>query len=312
MADLARARGYFVQDFLVYLSVERGLGRRTIEEYEHDLKHFFDYLEPYLAEDLTLERIDARTVREFLAHLRRERNYTANALNRKIACLKTFFKFLEGEEYIPSSPMKKISSAKDGRKLPKVLTEDEVFHILETAEERIESAPNREYALRDRAILELFYATGIRLAELVALDLNDLDIDRLSLRVTGKGNKQRQVFMNRTAAACLQDYLASRPKIRGNALFLNRFGDRLSRRAVELMFAKILEQAGIEKSASPHTLRHSFATHMLEGGSDLVTIKELLGHENLSTTQIYTNISRRKMRDAYDQAHPRDDSRKSS
>ncbi|MCA9794483.1 MAG: tyrosine recombinase XerC [Candidatus Eremiobacteraeota bacterium] len=306
MHDLDRARGYYIEDFLIHLSVERSLGRRTIREYEHDLKIFFDYLEPYLAEDLKLSTIDPRTIREFLAHLRRERDYTANALNRKIACLKGFFRFLEAEGHIPASPMQRISSARDGRHLPKVLTEDEVMHLLDTAEDRIESAKNREFALRDRAILELFYATGIRLAELVGLDMHRLDLERRSLRVIGKGNKERHVFLNRTAAMAVKDYLDCRPKARCPAVFLNRFGDRLSRRAVEIMFARLMKEAGIEKSASPHTLRHSFATHMLEGGSDLVTIKELLGHENLSTTQIYTNLSRTKMREVYETAHPRD------
>lgn len=307
MADLDRARGYYVQDFLLHIQVERSLGRRTVHEYEHDLRIFFEYLEPHLAEDLTLKGIDTRTIREFLAYLRAERGYTPNALNRKIACLKSFFRFLEDEKHIAASPMQRISSARDGRLLPKVLTEEEVDRILETAAERVESAPNREYALRDRAILELLYATGMRLAEVVGLNLNDVDMDKLSLRVTGKGNKQRYVFMNRIAAAALKDYLACRPKAKSTAVFLNRFGNRLSRRAVEITFEKVLAEAGIDKSASPHTMRHSFATHMLEGGSDLVTIKELLGHESLSTTQVYTNISRRRMREVYDQSHPRDD-----
>lgn len=306
MNDLHRARGYYVEDFLLHITVERSLGRRTVREYEHDLKIFFDFLEPYLQEELRLDTIDTRTVREFLAYLRRDKNYSANALNRKIACLKSFFRFLESEEIIDSSPMKKIQSARDGRLLPKVLTEDEVELLLETAENRIESSKNPEFALRDLAILELFYATGIRLAELVGLDMHHLDLDRQNMHVTGKGNKQRYVFINDTATRALRNYLNVRPSRKSNAVFLNRFGDRLSRRAVELMFAKILKEADIEKSASPHTLRHSFATHMLEGGSDLVTIKELLGHENLSTTQVYTNISRARMRDVYHDSHPRD------
>ncbi len=301
-----RARGYYVQDFLVHLSVERTLSRRTIKEYESDLRIFLDYMEPYFREDLTLDRLDTRTIREFLAYLRRERNYSSNALNRKIACLKTYFRFLEDEGYIADNPMKRISSAKEGRLLPKVLTEEEVELLLKTAEERIESQPNREFALRDRAIMELLYATGIRLTELVNIDLGDLDLNRLTLRVTGKGNKQRFVFLNKTVVRALKEYLQARPRCRSQALFLNRFKRRLSRRAVELIFAKILKASGLEKAASPHTLRHSFATHMLEGGSDLVTIKELLGHTSLSTTQVYTNISRKKMREVYDNAHPRD------
>lgn len=305
MADLHRARGYYVQDFLVHLSVERTLARRTIREYEMDLALFFEHLEPYLREELTLEGIDPRTIREFLAYLRRDRAYTSNALNRKIACLKTYFRFLESEGYLKTNPMNGIGSAKDGRVLPKVLTQPEVEQLLEAARGRIETAPNREFALRDRAALELFYASGIRLAELVGLDMNHIDLDRKTMRVTGKGNKQRMVFINEAAADALRSYLAVRPRAKSNAVFLNRFGDRLSRRAVELTFAQLMQEAGLDKHASPHTLRHSFATHMLEGGSDLVTIKELLGHTSLSTTQVYTNLSRQKMREVYDESHPR-------
>lgn len=305
MADMHRARGYYVQDFLVHLSVERTLARRTIREYEMDLGLFFEHLEPYLREDLTLEGIDPRTIREFLAYLRRERNYTSNALNRKIACLKTYFRFLESEGYLKSSPMNGINSAKDGRVLPKVLTQPEVEQLLEAARARLDAGGNREFALRDRAALELFYASGIRLAELVGLDLNHIDLERKTMRVTGKGNKQRMVFINDAAADALRNYLAARPKSRSSAVFLNRFGDRLSRRAVEITFAQIMQDTGLDKHASPHTLRHSFATHMLEGGSDLVTIKELLGHSSLSTTQVYTNLSRQKMREVYDESHPR-------
>ncbi len=151
----------------------------------------------------------------------------------------------------------------------------------------------------------MFYATGMRLAELVGLNLSDLDFEQMSLRVTGKGNKQRMVFMNQSAVKALRIYLACRPNTRTDALFLNRFRDRLSRRAVELMFEKLKNEAGLQKAASPHTLRHSFATHMLEGGSDLVTIQELMGHQSLSTTEIYTNLSRQKMREVYDASHPR-------
>lgn len=305
MADLHRARGYYVQDFLVHLSVERTLARRTIREYEMDLALFFEHLEPYLREDLTLETIDPRTIREFLAYLRRDRGYTSNALNRKIACLKTYFRFLESEGYLKSSPMNGVSSAKDGRVLPKVLTQPEVEQLLEVARARLETAPNREFALRDRAALELFYASGIRLAELVGLDLNHIDLERKTMRVTGKGSKQRMVFINDASRDALQAYLAVRPKSKCPAIFLNRFGDRLSRRAVELTFAQLMRDTGLDKHASPHTLRHSFATHMLEGGSDLVTIKELLGHSSLSTTQVYTNLSRQKMREVYDESHPR-------
>jgi tyrosine recombinase XerC len=297
-----KARDYFLPDYLTYLAVERTLARRTLHEYERDLRHFLDYLAPFLDEELTLETIDTRTVREFLAHLRQKRNYSASALNRKIAALKGYFKFLEAEGYISASPMNRISSAKEGRLLPKVMSEPEVVQLLDQrGKEKI--AP--WMAARDQAILELFYSSGLRLSELVGLELQDIDWERLTLRVTGKGNKQRFVFLSPPAAQSIRDYLKLRPNDAQASLFVNRFGARLSQRAVQILFRQRLQGVGLQRKASPHTLRHSFATHLLEGGSDLVTIKELLGHESLQTTQIYTNISRAKMRDTYTQAHPR-------
>lgn len=301
MVNREQARDYFVPDYLTHLAVERTLARRTIEEYTQDLQLFFDYLQPLLDDGLTLQGIDARTVREFLAYLRQKKNYTAAALNRKIACLKGYFRFLEAEGHLAASPMQRLSSAKEGRLLPKVMSEQEVHRLLEQPAPEQQS---EEFAARDQAMLELLYSAGIRLSELVGLNLQDVDWEKLQLRVTGKGNKQRFVFLTATAAAALRSYLQLRSQP-SDALFLNRFGQRISNRAVQLLFKKRKDAAQLQRKASPHTMRHSFATHMLEGGSDLVTIKELLGHESLQTTQVYTNISRRKMREVYDQSHPR-------
>jgi site-specific recombinase XerD len=304
-AELDRARGWYVEDFLEHISVERNLSRRTVHEYEADLRIFFDFYMPHLDDGLTLNGMDERTLREFLSYLRRQRDYTPQGLNRKIACLKSYFRFLQQEGHVDSSPMDHVKSARGGRLLPKVLSQTEVELILRTATARMAEKPGEWGPIRDWAILELFYATGMRLAELVGLNLSDLNFEDMTLRVTGKGNKQRMVFMNESAGKALRVYLACRPHTRTDALFLNRFRDRLSRRAVELMFEKTKEDSGLQKAASPHTLRHSFATHMLEGGSDLVTIQELMGHQSLSTTQVYTNISRQRMREVYDSSHPR-------
>ena len=303
--SLDRARGWYVEDFLEHLAVERNLSRRTVHEYEADLRLFYEFFTPYLDDGLTLEGMDERTLREFLSYLRRQRDYTPQGLNRKIACLKSYFRFLEKEGHITSSPMEQIRSARGGRLLPKVLSQDEVELILRTAQARMAEKPGEWGPIRDRAILEMFYATGMRLAELVGLNLSDLNLPEMTLRVTGKGNKQRMVFLNEAGLAALQAWLACRPRTRTDALFLNRFRDRLSRRAVELMFEKLKTEAGLEKAASPPTLRQSFATHMLEGGSDLVTIQELMGHQSLSTTQVYTNLSRERMRAVYESSHPR-------
>jgi integrase/recombinase XerC len=305
-ADRDRASGFYVQDYLTHLSVERSLATRTIHEYEHDLAIFFTYLQPLLDDGLTLAGLDTRTVREFLTHLKRERDYSASAMNRKIATLKGYFRYLEAESYLAVSPMQRIKSAKEARLLPKVLSENEVENLLKASEQPRPNSENPELAARDHAIMELFYAAGLRLSELVGLDLGDIDRARLSMRVIGKGNKERVVFINQAALQAVDDYLRVRPSVKTPALFLNRFHNRLSQRAIQIMFASTLERSSVTRRASPHTLRHSFATHMLEGGSDLVTIKELLGHESLQTTQIYTNISRAKMRDVYDDSHPRD------
>lgn len=304
---LHRARGYYVQDYLLHLSVERSLGRRTVVEYEADLDDFFKWLEPLFEEGMEFEQLDTRTVREYLAHLRHDRDYTPNGLNRKIACLKGYFSWLEQEKLLSANPMTRVRSAKEARALPKVLSPDEINRLLETVEERIGETRNRELALRDRAIFELFYATGIRLSELVALDVDDVNFDRLTLRVVGKGQKERVVFFNDTAAVALEEYLFGSPRSKpGGPIFLNRYGARISQRGVEKMFTQVLNLSGLDKHASPHTLRHSFATHLLEGGSDLVTIKELLGHESLQTTQVYTNLTRNRMREVYERSHPRD------
>ena len=305
--DLHRAHGYYVQDYLLHLSVERSLGRRTIEEYEADLNVFFKWMEPLFADGMDFTNLDIRTIREFLTMLRKQRSYTAAGLNRKIACLKGYFAFLELEKLIPFSPMTRIRSAKEGKLLPKVLTQPEVSRLLDTVEECLQETKFPELRRRDRAIFELFYATGVRLSELVGLDRDDLDFDAFSLRVVGKGNKERVVFFNQASAEAVIEYLKSTPrKAPGGALFLNRYGTRISQRGVEKMFANVLRKSGLDKHATPHTLRHSFATHLLEEGSDLVTIKELLGHESLQTTQIYTNISKQKMKAVYQRSHPRD------
>lgn len=305
--ELHSAHGYYVQDYLLHLSVERSLGRRTVAEYESDLEVFFNWLEPLFSDGLTFEALDTRTIREFLAHLRHDRNYTSSGLNRKIACLKGYFAYLEVEKILPNNPMTRVRSAKEAKLLPKVLSPEDIGRLLQTVEEQIGETKNPALALRNRAIFELFYATGIRLSELVGLNADDPDFPGKTLRVIGKGRKERVVFFNDVAADAMTEYLQVTPrKEPGGPLFLNRYGARLSQRGVEKMFSKVLKLSGLEKHASPHTLRHSFATHLLEGGSDLVTIKELLGHESLQTTQVYTNISRQRMRAVYERAHPRD------
>jgi tyrosine recombinase XerC len=315
--SLARARDYFRKDFINFLAVERNLSNRTVDEYESDLRIFFDYFKPFLEAELTLDTIDERTIREFLTYLKKDKKYTARAVNRKLSTLKSYFRFLKKEGYITESPVAEIKSLKMEKQLPKVLNESEVTQLLEAPDEATPSKKSdKETKLdllaqyRDTAILELFYASGMRISELVGLSYEDIDFENRIIRVTGKGNKQRNVLVNNTAMNALKAYLSMKSKIHSNkadnrAIFVSRKNVRLSARAVQYLFSKYLTQAGINKAASPHTLRHSFATHLLEGGSDLMTIKELLGHESLSTTQIYTNISMKRIKEVYEECHPR-------
>ncbi|MBI2266914.1 MAG: tyrosine recombinase XerC [Armatimonadetes bacterium] len=304
---LAAARGFYKSDFINYLAVERNLSPRTVTEYERDLDCFLEFFKPYFAEELSLETLDQRTIREFLTHLKRDKGYSATALNRKIAVLRAYFLFLEREGYVERSPMIGIKSAKMGRPLPKVLSETEVKTLLGASNtENERNSRSRETILRDRAILEVFYATGMRISELVGLDVGSMNLEKGLVLVTGKGNKQRMVLLNESAIRSVAEYLGVRPRAEDRALFLNRFGRRFTVRGVEYLFSGYLRKSGIQKSACPHTMRHSFATHMLEHGSDLMTLKELLGHQSLSTTQIYTNISFQHMRETYRKSHPRD------
>jgi len=322
---LARKRNYFVDDFINFLAIERNLSKRTIKEYSHDLKIFFEFFKPFLEEELTLYTIDERTIREFLTFLRVDKDYSAKALNRKISTLKAYFRFIEDEKYIEKSPMNRIKTVRMEKHIPKVFSQKEVNQLLDAAGEENENIKEdnarasshrkkikkRTYktdfnlSLRDRAILELFYATGMRIAELSGLNIEDIDFDAKMLKVTGKGNKQRMVLMNESAINALNAYLPERPKASNRAVFLNRNRGRLSIRGIQILFKKYLRLSGVPRDGSPHTMRHSFATHLLEGGADLVSIKELLGHENLSTTQIYINIAMQRIKKVYQDSHPR-------
>ncbi len=313
LSGTEKARNYYRDDFINYLYVERNLSDRTLKEYSHDLNIFFDFFKPHFQGELTLSSIDERTLREFLTHLKLKLKYSAKAINRKIATIKSYFQFLKKEGYIEKSPAADIRCAKLEKHLPKVLEEEEVLKLIEATEKvsDLKSEPELEEGykkfvyFRDYTIMELFYASGMRISELTGLNIEDIDFKNKMIKVTGKGNKQRIVLINDAACNAITAYLEIRPDVKTRALFLNRNNERLGVRAVQIMFRKNMLRSGLAKDASPHTMRHSFATHLLKGGSDLVTIKELLGHENLSTTQIYTNITMQHIKESYNQAHPR-------
>jgi len=246
---------------------------------------------------------ESADVKAFVLDLASRRRYQPAAIRRKLVALRRFFRHLVLEGRRADDPMTGIEAPKLPKRLPVVLNEDDVARLLRTAA----PAGRTEFQrLRDRAILEVLYASGIRRAEAAGLNLQDVDLDRRVMRVTGKGNKQRTVLINVAAADAMRAYLGHRPRTGDEAFFIGRRGSRMGVRAIWVVVKTIERLSGLTVHVSPHVMRHSFATHLLENGADLMTIKELLGHESLATTQIYTNVSIEHMRSTYERSHPRD------
>jgi integrase/recombinase XerC len=291
-------------DFQIHLEVERQVSPHTVRNYLSDLHQFLEFANGSLGQELhTPEQIDASVIRAFL-HAIHLQGVEHTTMARKLSSLRSFCHFLQRQGRIVDNPAQSVHAPKVRRPLPNVLPIDQVFTLLDTPE-----APPSPHHLRDQAILELFYATGIRVSELVALNTQNVDFESGTLRVQGKGKRERQVFFGRTAARALTAYLEARqqnqPARDQAALFLNHRGNRLSVRGVHLVVKKHSRRAGISSKTSPHTLRHAFATHLLDNGADLRSIQELLGHQRLSTTQKYTHVSTDHIMAVYDQAHPR-------
>lgn len=249
-----------------------------------------------------LQKIDTPVLRAFLNDL--FQNHTATSVARKLSTLKSFFDYCLRQKWIVLNPARTIQSPKIPKRVPRFLTVDEVFALLAVPK----GATVLE--LRDKAILELFYASGLRLSELVGLNVSSLDVEQGLVRVLGKGNKERIIPVGKQAIASLKNYLERREQIlhgkeEGGALFLNKSGARLSARAVERLLEKYLKQTGIQKKVTPHVLRHTFATHLLNAGADMRGIQELLGHASLSTTQRYTHVELDKLMEVYDKTHPK-------
>ena len=289
--------------FQRYLSGERGYSPHTVSSYLSDLTEYLRFAE----QGEGLDPLQPATVRGFVAALH-GRN-AASSVARKLSTLRTFFRFLQREGEIGENPMQGIVNPKLARYIPSFLTVDEVFCLL------AEPGEKDRFAARDKAVMELLYSTGMRVSELVSRDLDDLDFDQEMVRVKGKGNRERIIPFGRAAAEALRLYLDQRRRLirdrvsRGHppeekALFLNNRGSRLSARSVERMISSYAARAGIQVRVSPHALRHSFATHLLEMGADLRVVQELLGHVSLSTTQKYTHVNMDHLTRVYDQAHP--------
>jgi len=286
-----------IRAFVNELHYAAGRGIRTCEAYARDLEFFATWIE----RDIT--RAGRADIKAFVLELAGKRRYQPAAIRRKLVALRRFYRYLVVEGTRDDDPTTGIDAPKLPKRLPVVLDEDTVARLIRAPA----AAGQTEFQrLRDRAILEMLYASGVRRAEVASLNLHDVDLRRRIMRVTGKGNKQRMVLINEAASTAMDAYLAKRPASADDAFFVGRRGRRLGVRAIWEIVRTFERLSGISLHVSPHVLRHSFATHLLENGADLMTIKELLGHESLATTQIYTNVSVEHMRKTYDDAHPRD------
>jgi integrase/recombinase XerD len=299
-----------IEDFLQHLVVERGFSQHTLDAYRNDLGQFADFLGERLGRasesDDVWQRVDLDLLNDYIADLRGRKGYRDTTTARKVAAIKSFFTFLAQNGVIEEPPTESLGSPRVGRALPKYLTEEEVEQLLKEADK----AGTAE-GQRDANILELLYATGLRVSELVSLNVQDIDFEESYIRCWGKGSKERIVYAHDRALDGLQDYLStSRMSLLGQnkeeaALFVNHRGERLTRQWVWNILKTYSKRAGIDRKITPHTLRHSFATHLLQKGASLRHVQELLGHSSISTTQVYTHLTTEHLRDEYEKSHPR-------
>ena len=301
-----------IHQFIHYLTAEKNASPHTCRGYLKDLEEFEGFLKS-LGMSLSptgkieMEKVDRMAIRKYLSFLHRK--IKKSSIARKLSTLRSFFKYLVREQLASSNPAKIVSTPKVEKPLPTTLTVDEVFRLIDSPENRsgklLSNAP-RARKSRDRAILELLYSSGLRVGELVGLNLNHLDLDLGIVKVMGKGRKERIVPVGEKAVDALKAFLEERGVIRGEApLFLNPRGGRLTARSVGRLIKKYTRRSGIFRKVSPHSLRHTFATHLLDAGADIREIQEMLGHASLSTTQRYIHLSMGKLMEVYDKAHPR-------
>jgi len=286
------------QRYLDYLRAERNVSPFTMRNYKNDLLDFFGYLRSAGVD--SFNQVDRHTVRGYLAYLT-DRGLVKASMARKLSAVRSFFRYLVREDEISANPVADSSSPKLDRHLPAFLTIPEAKKLVESPD------LSKPEGLRDRALLELLYASGLRVSELVNLDLDQVSLDTDEIRVRGKGDKERMVLMGQPAAAALGNYInEGRPQLTGakstRAVFINRYGGRIPARRVQKILQKYARN--IEKRVHPHMLRHTFATHLLDGGADLRVVQELLGHAQLSSTQIYTHVTKSQAKKIYLAAHP--------
>ena len=285
----------FIEKFIRYLQIEKEASKHTIINYTVDLKLFASFLG-----NRSLDAVDYIVIRQFLAHLK-QKNSSRASIARTLSCLRSFFKFLVRENLVKNNPLSGVSTPKRDKRLPVFMHEADVVKLIE--------APAKDPAgLRDRAIMETLYSTGIRVSELVGMSTDNSDLIGGVLKVYGKGKKERIAPIGEKAIDAINRYINETGKLRKagqKAIFLNNRGGRLTDRSVRRIIDKHIKMTSVREKISPHTLRHSFATHLLNRGADLRSVQELLGHASLSTTQIYTHVTTERMREAYMKAHPR-------
>lgn len=297
-----------IQQFLTFMSAEKGAAANTISAYRNDLEQFRQFVIGTAANgsQSSWTIVDPPMLQDYIGVLR-AREYADATVARKVAAVKSFFSYLTAEGVVPLDPTETLSSPRVGKTLPKALSVQEIDELLEQPRKR--STPE---AKRDKAMLELLYATGLRVSELVALDLDSIELrnNRATVRCVGKAGKERLIPIHEQAVHALRVYLQdARPELarskREKGLFINRRGERLTRQGFWLILKNYAKAANIPSDVTPHTLRHSFATHMLRGGAPLRSVQELLGHANISTTQVYTQLTDEHVRRVYEHAHPR-------
>jgi integrase/recombinase XerC len=298
----------YLEGFLAQLRVEKSASQLTLVSYRTDLNQFFSFMAEYSEvslDEVKISTLNHRTVREYIGSMQNN-NLSRATMARKLAALRSFVKYLCRENILEGNPIANISTPKQEKKLPRFIYPIEIGLLMDAPD------VSKAAGIRDKAILETLYAAGVRVSELVGINIPDIDMNEEWIRIRGKGSKERLAPLGAKAKAALINYmdharpfLLAKSYMETSALFLNRFGTRISVRSIRNIINKYVEQLAINQKVSPHTLRHSFATHLLNGGADLRVVQELLGHEKLSTTQIYTHLTQARIKAIHEENHPR-------
>lgn len=300
-----------IEQFMFYLRIEKNASQHTIKNYQRDINHFVDFVSSQGVSEVMFVHVTPLLIRSYLAHLKSQQ-YAKATIMRRIAALRSFFRFLCRECILSENPFDAVRTPKLEKKLPVFLDANEISELVTLPDDSL-------LGLRDKAVLEMLYATGVRVSELTGITLPDIDFDGRTIIVSGKGAKQRIVLMGRTAAETLKKYLynarpvlCAKPGEYGRQtvkvhshLFVNSRGGLLTDRSIRRIVEKYVEEMALKKNVSPHTIRHTFATHLLDNGADLRSVQELLGHVNLSTTQLYTHVTTERLKANYKKSHPR-------